>query len=177
MDKWRRRLITWFGCGDVPFASGTWGSAGALLAAGAWFAITHTLLPPGAFWWMWNWGLFTGLIAACILSVAWGPWAVQTFASHHNTRKDGDPGAFVLDEVAGMWLALLWLPMTNWEQALWIAGVQFFVFRVADVIKPWPGRALEKLHGGVGILLDDLSSALYCNLAAQVVFRVLLDWK
>ena len=67
-------------------------------------------------------GLVIGALAASLLSIRWGAWAVAAFATHPNTRKDGDPGAFVLDEVAGQWLALLLLPMSTWPRALTTRG-------------------------------------------------------
>ena len=80
----------------MAFASGTWGSGGALVFAGAWYLICR--IAAGAAWPTWfHAGLGVGVVAASVLSVRWGEWAVSTFATHYNTRKDGDPGAFVLD--------------------------------------------------------------------------------
>lgn len=172
----RRTAITFFGCGEVPFASGTWGSAGAMVVAAAWYLATRAAFDaPRDHWWL-HGGLLVGTLAACVLSILWGPWAVEFFANHHNTRKPGDPGAFVLDEVAGQWLSLLLLPMATPQHALIIATVQFFVFRAADIVKPPPGRMLEKLPHGWGILFDDLSSAVYANLFGQLLFRWWLGW-
>lgn len=173
----RKNAITFFGCGLMRFAPGTWGTAGALLVAAVYYVICRAIMPDHVFNYMWNLGLIVGLLAACFFSVLWGNWAIAEFANHYNTKKPGDPGAFVLDEVAGIWLALLWLPVNEWKHAFWIGVVQFFAFRIADIIKPPPGRKLEKLHGGWGILLDDLSSAIYCLIAAHVVFTFLLGWK
>lgn len=174
----RRALITWFGCGDMPFASGTWGSAGALVPAAAWYFVcraSHSDAAKGAL--VFHGGIAVGLLVWCVLCVRWGPWAVETFANHHNTRKPGDPGAFVLDEVAGQWLSLLWLPLASTVQrAVIVVAVQFVLFRAADVFKPPPGRRLERLPAGWGILLDDLSSAVYVNLVGQLIFRIWLEW-
>jgi len=172
----RRAILTFFGCGDAPFASGTFGSAGALLVAGSWWWTCRAWAPPESRAAFWNGGLIVGIVAACVCAVAWGRWAVAAFADHPNTRKPGDPGAFVLDEVAGQWLSLLLLPMMETRQAVAVSAAQFFFFRLFDVIKPPPGRRLEKLPHGWGILLDDLAAAVYANLVGQLAFRAALGW-
>ena len=70
-----------------------------------------------------------------------------------------DPGPVVIDEVVGMLITLLWLPVTPLGA---LAG--FLVFRVLDVVKPWPSRQLESLHGGLGIMSDDAMAAVYGHL-------------
>jgi phosphatidylglycerophosphatase A len=67
-----------------------------------------------------------------------------------------DPGPVVIDEVVGMLITLLWLPVTPLGA---LAG--FLVFRVLDVVKPWPSRQFESLHGGLGIMADDAMAAIY----------------
>ena len=70
-----------------------------------------------------------------------------------------DPGPVVIDEVVGMLITLLWLPVTPLGA---LAG--FLLFRVLDVVKPWPSRQLESLHGGLGIMSDDAMAAVYGHL-------------
>ncbi len=71
-----------------------------------------------------------------------------------------DHPGIVFDEVAGMYLVLLVAPLTVWGWAL-----AFGLFRLFDIWKPWPIRDLDhRLHGGVGIMLDDLVAALYAAL-------------
>lgn len=67
-----------------------------------------------------------------------------------------DPSECTIDEVAGMWISLLFLPKT-----VIVSLAAFFIWRGLDIIKPSPARQLEKLHGGAGIMLDDVVSALY----------------
>ena len=63
------------------------------------------------------------------------------------------------------------------KTTLAVLAVQFFFFRLFDVIKPPPGRQLEKLHGGWGILLDDIAAGIYANIVGQIIFRVFLtNW-
>lgn len=174
-------LVTGMGLGYAPVASGTFGSAGAIVIAGlAWLVLYLTGQEQG-------WA-FSAIMALLTLLASWGcvrwcPWAIEYFANR--SRKPGDPGQVVLDEFAGQWLALLGLPLISGQTLLGIAppamewfilvlAIQFFLFRLFDVIKPPPGRQLEKLHGGWGILLDDLAAGVYANVVGQVVFRVLL---
>jgi phosphatidylglycerophosphatase A len=77
-----------------------------------------------------------------------------------------DPGLVVVDEVAGMWTALLLLPYTPA-----VATLAFVAFRVMDVVKPYPARQLEALPGGWGIMCDDLMAGVYANLLVQVLLR------
>ena len=174
-------LITGLGLGYAPVASGTFGSAGAIAVAGiVWLPLYLTGHGQG-----WDFHaimvVLTGLASwGC---VHWGPWAAEYFAGR--SRKPGDPGQVVLDEFAGQWIALVGMPLLSARPLLGLAApaiewvilvfaIQFFLFRLFDVIKPPPGRRLEKLHGGWGILLDDLAAGVYANVVGQIVFRVFL---
>jgi phosphatidylglycerophosphatase A len=77
-----------------------------------------------------------------------------------------DPGLVVVDEVAGMWIALLVLLFT-----FAVAGLAFVAFRAVDVLKPYPARELEALPRGWGIMCDDLMAGVYANLLVRVVLR------
>jgi phosphatidylglycerophosphatase A len=85
-------------------------------------------------------------------------------------RRTGlhDPGLVVVDEIAGMWVALWLLPFTPWTVAF-----AFVLFRVMDVLKPWPARELEALPGGWGIVADDLMAGVYANLLVRVALKAL----
>ena len=76
-----------------------------------------------------------------------------------------DPGAVVIDEVAGMLVTLLWVPV-GWMGIV----VGFLVFRILDIIKPFPVRTAERLPGGWGIMADDVAAGVY----AQIVVRFAL---
>ncbi|HSW47112.1 MAG TPA: phosphatidylglycerophosphatase A [Phycisphaerae bacterium] len=164
----RRLWMSGFGLGYAPMASGTFGSAGALaIALLLWAAVYYGAGCACPLWLNACWVVMT--LLACTGCVVWGPWAAEYYSGR--CRKPGDPGQVVLDEWAGQWLALVALPMTTLEGALAVLAVQFFFFRLFDVLKLSPGRRLEKLPGGWGILLDDLSAGIYANLVGQVVFR------
>ena len=164
----RRWLMTGLGVGYAPVAPGTFGSAGAVaIALIVWTATGHVAgcsctLAQGACWVV----LAVLAGAGC---VAWGPWAIAYFADR--CRKPGDPGQVVLDEWAGQWVAIIALPMPTLGRTLTVLAVQFVLFRLFDVLKPPPGRRLERLPGGWGILLDDLAAGVYANVVGQVILR------
>lgn len=139
-------VATWFGSGLVPFASGTWGTLAALPFA--WAILT-----------------FGGwiLLALATLGVsALGVWAADTMSKHTGVK---DAGYIVVDEVAGMWLTLLAAPFSL---PGWIAA--FVLFRIADILKPFPaGWADRKVDGGLGVMLDDLLAALWSALAVWLL--------
>ena len=70
----------------------------------------------------------------------------------------------VIDEVAGMCVALLWIPV-QWPYI----GIAFLLFRFFDITKPLFIRKLEKLPGGWGVMLDDILAGLYANLLLQLL--------
>jgi len=139
-------LATALGTGYVPFAPGTFGSAAGLVL---WW-----LLPASA----------PIQAAAIVMVFAAGAWS-GTVAERH--FKGTDPGPVVLDEVLGMMITLFLNPV-GWSGAI----IGFLLFRVADIIKPYPANKLEALHGGLGIMADDAMAAVYSNLALRVVIVV-----
>lgn len=135
-------LATVFGVGYVPVAPGTFGSAAGLLL-----------------WWLLPASPAVQAAAILLVFVA-GSWA-GTVAEDHFHRTD--PGQVVIDEVMGMLITLFLIPV-GWGGAL--AG--FLLFRVADVIKPFPANRLEALPGGIGVMADDGMAAVYANLALRL---------
>jgi phosphatidylglycerophosphatase A len=154
----RRLIITFFYSGLSPIAPGSVGSLAASLALYLAFFFTN---PTFARWQML---LAAGLIFSCVFSVAFGKWAVRRYH-----RKD--PQMFVLDEVAGICLSNLFLPLHG-SHGIGTIAAAFVAFRVFDIIKPPPAKELEKLPAGWGILCDDLAAAVYANLLCQVVIRL-----
>lgn len=142
-------LATWFGSGLLKPAPGTWGSLAAL---------------PFAWLFMWVGGIWLLLTAVVVVSLI-GWWASDCYVRR---RGGSDPGEVVIDEVAGQWLVLLAAPLDPWYYA---AG--FVLFRIVDIAKPWPARWADRsLHGGLGIMLDDILAAGY-GLLALWLFRIL----
>ncbi len=138
--------------GYVPIAPGTFGSAAGLAL---FLALRST-------------GSVAIEIAAIVLLFAVGVWS-GTVAEHHFGGID--PGPVVLDEVVGMLITLLFIPVG-------VSGaiIGFVLFRIFDVIKPFPAGRLEKLHGGLGVMADDAMAAIYANLALRLVLWVRPDW-
>ena len=95
-----------------------------------------------------------------------------TWAAHRAERLLGgkDPGAIVIDEVAGMTLAVLPFPPTAA-----VLAVAFVLFRVFDIAKPFPARSSQRAPGGIGVMVDDLVAGLYA-LAVIAIARAALAW-
>jgi phosphatidylglycerophosphatase A len=138
--------------GYFPIAPGTVGSAVGLLV----YALV---------WW-------TGSTAVEVVLIA-GLFALGVWAGTIAERYFGgvDPGPIVMDEVVGMLITLAFIPV-GWSAAL--AG--FFLFRVFDVIKPFPAGRFEALHGGLGVMADDAMAAVYANLSLRLVMWLLPAW-
>jgi len=145
----RARLLiaTGLGVGYAPLAPGT---AGSLLGL-ALHALLYLAGGPLA--------AVGGALAAAVL----GFWAAGAAERHFGRR---DPGQVVIDEVAGQMLTLAFLPLTAGTAA---AG--FLLFRLLDILKPFPARRLEALPGASGIMADDLMVGLYANLLLQALVR------
>jgi phosphatidylglycerophosphatase A len=143
-----RFVATGFGSGYSPVAPGTAGSLVGLLL----------------FWPLAR--VHVGWLALAIVA----GFAVGVVASAATAREVGleDPGIVVVDEVVGMWITLALVPFTPLTAVL-----GFLLFRVMDVVKPPPARQLEHLHGGLGIMADDVMAGIYANLALRLVLRVL----
>ena len=97
---------------------------------------------------------------------------VGTWAAEHAERALGekDPGAIVIDEVAGMTLSVVLLPLTAP-----VLAVAFVLFRIFDVVKPPPARQAQDLPGGFGVIVDDLVAGLYALIIVAAVYA--LAWR
>ncbi len=108
-----------------------------------------------------------GLAAFFVVVTAVGTWAAQRAERCIGGK---DPGSIVIDEVAGMTLSVIALPLTPS-----VLGAAFLLFRLFDVWKPFPARDSQRIGGGVGVMLDDLIAGLYA-LVVLVVSRRLFGW-
>jgi len=136
----------------VPIAPGTFGSAAGL-------AVFYLVRQSGS---------VAVELAAIVVLFLIGIWA-GTEAEHHFGGVD--PGPVVLDEVVGMLITLALLPV-NMTGA--ITG--FLVFRVLDVVKPWPSAGFERFPGGLGVMADDGMAAIYGNLVMRALIFLLPGW-
>jgi phosphatidylglycerophosphatase A len=138
--------------GYFPYAPGTIGSAvGLLVYLLVWWSRSPVVEVT----------LILGLFAA-------GTWA-GTIAERYFGGID--PGPIVLDEVAGMLITLAFIPVGVSGA---IAG--FFLFRLFDVLKPYPARRLENLHGGLGVMADDAMAAVYANISLRALIWAVPEW-
>lgn len=159
MAEPRRGLAIWIatsaGAGYFPIAPGTAGSAvGVALVAGL------ERLPLPATWQM----ALVGIIAAGLFAL--GVWAAGKAEKFFGRV---DPGQVVIDEVVGQMVTLLARPRASWKWLL--AG--FLLFRAFDIIKPFPARRAERLHGGWGIMVDDGVAGFYALVVLAVAGFVL----
>ena len=131
--------------GYVPVAPGTFGSAAGLvvLAAVRWSGSPALEL------------------AVIMLLFAVGVWSANAAERHFGGV---DPAPVILDEVVGMLITLAFLPVH-----ITGAVVGFLLFRLFDVVKPWPANRLEAVHGGLGVMADDAMAGVYGNVAMRLL--------
>ena len=145
-----RALAIFFGVGLLRPAPGTWGSLVAVLLG---LLITRYL------------GFAALVVATAAVTVA-GFWAV---ARELADRPGDDPAEFVIDEVAGQWLALIFPAAALWAQGWqgflpWPAPLAAFVFfRLFDIRKPWLVGRADRRHDAAGVMLDDLWAGLFAG--------------
>ncbi len=136
-------LATGLGLGYSPVAPGTAGSI--LAVVSAYFLIKGNIVI---------------LLIATLVVTAIGTYS-STFVE--NDLGSEDPSIVVIDEIAGMWISLIFLPVTPW---LYLSA--FVLFRLFDVVKPFPINSLQKLPGGWGIMFDDVLAGIYSLLILQL---------
>lgn len=141
-------LASGFGSGYSPLAPGT---AGSLLAVVIWW-----LFP--SYWW--------ARVGLLLLSLIIGVWS----ATQAEKKWGHDNGKIVIDEIAGMWITLLFLPRN-----LLVFMTSFLLFRAMDIIKPLGARQIQKLPGGWGVVADDVLAGIYANILGQAT--VMIFWK
>ena len=137
-------LASWFFTGLMPKAPGTIGTLAAIPMVWA----IHFLGP-----------VYGGVCLLILISVA-----VMTSGLSEKLMGRGDPSEIVIDEVAGFSVTLFLLPLSWFNLTL-----GFFLFRLFDISKPFPIRSLEKVKGGVGIVLDDILAGIYANLVLTMI--------
>ncbi len=143
-------LASMFGCGYFPFAPGTFGT----LVAGVPLVMLGLLWPP-----------LVPLLAVLLLAVG-----IPAATRAERDLRRHDSGVIVIDEAVGYLVAMSFLPL---QPFYFIAG--FFLFRLFDIIKPPPARQMEKLPGGLGVMMDDVAAGIYANVILQVVRVVLVN--
>lgn len=132
---------TGFGSGFSPVAPGT---AGALLASLIWFFLSFFLTGFTLLW--------VTVILILVFTIA-GVWA----ADRLEPVWGEDPSRVVVDEMVGVWIALLAAPVGH----VWYGLGAFVLFRLFDIFKPLGIRRMESLPGGIGVMMDDILSGIY----------------
>jgi len=147
--RWAWLAGTVFGIGWLKPGPGTYAS---VAATALWFLFAHTAhVGPTAL------AIATAIAAVLITAIG---IPASTIVAREAGRED--PGFVVIDEVAGQWIALVAIRSDPLHTVLALV-----LFRLFDIWKPWPVRKLEDLHGGTGIMLDDVAAgilALACGL-------------
>lgn len=142
-------IATGAGSGYLPKAPGTWGSAVGLLL---WWPLARLSL--------------TAYLAVVALLFVVGVWSA---GAAEKILDRGDPGVVVIDEIVGVLIALAG---TSLHPTTAIVG--FALFRLFDITKPFPvGWVDRHLHGGLGIMLDDVAAGLYALLVLHLGLRLL----
>ena len=130
----------------MPQAPGTFGTLAALPVVAIFYAMGH-------------WPYLIGVVALAFFAIEIADLYEKKFHSH-------DPKEVVIDEVAGFAVAMAWLPFT-WQAFLY----GFLLFRILDILKPFPIRWVEsKTRGGLGVVADDLVAGIIANLILQFVY-------
>ncbi|MFN2365907.1 MAG: phosphatidylglycerophosphatase A [Desulfurivibrionaceae bacterium] len=150
MDRLYMAVATGFGLGNLPKAPGTWGT---LLALPVHYLIVK--LPPS--------GYAAAIAIVCLI-------AIISAGAAEKIMDKPDPGRVVIDEVAGMLIAMIAIPA---HPLAWLLA--FILFRCFDIFKPFPVNFFDqRFHGGLGIVLDDLMAGLYAFGALQLLWPLLL---
>ena len=134
-------IASGFGSGFSPFAPGT---AGALVAVIIWTVLFY-VIPFNILL------VVTSLLI--VLFTAAGSWSADKLESEWGK----DPSKVVVDEMVGVWIALLAVPVGN----VWYILFAFLLFRFFDIFKPLGIRKMEQLEGGIGVMADDILAGIY----------------
>ncbi len=136
--------------GFMKKAPGTWGSLFAFI--------------PWLFFKDLHWAIYTGITAFCFVT------GFLTAGAAEKILDTPDAGAIVIDEVVGMFITLFLVPQ---HLFLYISG--FIFFRIFDIFKPFPVCWLdEHIHGGIGIMLDDVMAGIYAWCSLTITYKILL---
>jgi phosphatidylglycerophosphatase A len=143
-------IATGFYSGYLPKAPGTWGSLVGLLL----FLLLHTLNVP------------------VYLAVTAGLFVLGSFVAGEAEKilDTRDPGVVVIDEIVGILITMIAVPVTPLTLLL-----GFILFRIFDVLKPFPVNFFDKkFHGGLGIMLDDVMAGIYSLIILQLLVLFIL---
>jgi len=142
-------LATGFYIGNLPFAPGTFGS---LIGLPLCFALAGISLAPAVF--------------CALLFIS---FAVYIADAAEKLLKRSDPGCIVIDEIAGMMVTLIGMPFNPIT-----AVIGFIIFRILDILKPFPIRNIDRrIPGGLGVVADDVAAGIIANLLLRIIIQIL----
>jgi phosphatidylglycerophosphatase A len=146
MKRFALILATCGGAGYAPFAPGTVGAAVGLIP------VLLLARHPALYW---------GTLVVLLLAGVWASTIVETVVG------EKDPSIVVIDEAVSTMLTFAWIKIT-------VAGIiiGFILNRVLDIVKPFPAGSLQNASGGWGVMLDDVASATYSNLALRLILAI-----
>jgi len=137
--------------GYLPKAPGTWGS---MVGVGLWFWLRSLPIGP-----------YVAVVAALFVVGTIAAGAAEKIVDY------GDPGLVVIDEIVGQLIALAAIPTAVPGHPVFVI-LGFVFFRIFDILKPFPVGWLDQhIHGGLGIMLDDVAAGLYALLLLQLAIR------
>lgn len=133
--------------GYIPFASGTFGSlAAVLIYLIPGFENLYVILP------------FTILFLLIGFPIA--------------TKFEGiygkDPSQCTIDEIVGTWISLILIPKN-----IWYITIAFVIWRMLDILKPYPANKIERIKGGVGIMMDDVIAGFYSLIFIHIIILII----
>jgi len=149
MNRLIMAIATGFYIGNLPKAPGTWGSVAGLAL----------------------WLLFKDVSLITYLSITVAAFVIGFFAagSAEKILDRPDAGSIVIDEIVGMFVTLIMAPA---HPAAWLLG--FALFRFFDITKPFPVSWFDThIHGGIGIMMDDVMAGIYALISLQVIWYLL----
>ena len=150
---WAWTTATFFATGFLRPGPGTWGSAAGL---GIWLAVAHWAHPTRGH-------LAVGTAIAALVLLVIGIRASAIVAQESGTD---DPSFVVVDEVVGQWIALIGAVIAPWS---WLLAL--LLFRAFDIVKPPPARQFDRMHGGFGIMMDDVAAGVYALVLTWLATR------
>lgn len=137
-----------FYSGYIPFAPGTFGSLAAL---------SIYLIP----------GMENPTILLILISL------FSVVGINIGTKFEAiygkDPKQCTIDEMVGMWITLLFIPKN-----IWFILIAFIIWRLLDIVKPFPANIAEKLKGGLGIMMDDVIAAIYALAISHIIINLII---
>lgn len=143
-----RMLSTGFYTGYTPIAPGTVGSV---------FSLVLFVLIPG----------FRDIT---LFIITLGIFFLGVFVAGEVEKSDGpDPSIVNIDEIVGMWISIIFLPGDlSW---IWLIAA-FLIFRLFDILKPFPVNVSQRLPGGWGVMIDDILAGIYTNLVLRIFIYI-----